>query len=254
MSVTVSGKFVLNFKGIVKNLKSWKKTYVFPRTRYLCLKVLARSSKSYPYMNIQRKDVVKRLHCWGYSTHLLSYLSFIKYEIKLPLLGLQPYTYNTKIFPKAKCRAQKKSAWYVPYDIRRIWQFSILSHQYWFSQSKQLTSYKMSSPYCLFVIYTNRVAPAEHSLHHKASNLLPEWHGGSHCGVGMLLLAGQTYTISHQVEVFGMWERTLPFNLRAPALFHSLSCEVGKLCQGQSQWDKPSSSRSVSTKSWSYSK
>lgn len=114
--------------------------------------------------------------------------------------------------------------------------------------------YKMSSPYCLFVIYTNRVAPAEHSLHRKAGNLLPEWHGGSHCGVGMLLLAGQTYTISHQVEVFGMWERTLPFNLRAPALFHSLSCEVGKLCQGQSQWDKPSSSRSVSTKSCSYSK
>lgn len=144
-------------------------------------------------------------------------------------------------------------------DIRcNIRQFSILSHQYWFSQWKQLTSYKMSSPYCLFVIYTNRVAPAEHLLHGKASNLLPEWHGGSHCGVGMLLLAGQTYTSSHQVEVFGMWERTLPFNLQAPALFHSLSCEVGKLCQGQtsgqSEWDKPSSSRSVSTKSWSYRK
>lgn len=102
----------------------------------------------------------------------------------------------------------------------------------------------MSSLHCLFVIYTNRVAPAEHSLHCKASNRLPEWHGGSHCGVGMLLLAGQTYTISHQVEVFGMWERTLPFNLRAPALFHSLSCEVGK-------WTEPLRQAFLGTKSWS---
>lgn len=43
-----------------------------------------------------------------------------------------------------------------------------------------------------------------------------------------------------------------------PRFSFTLSCEVGKLCQGQtsgqSRWDKPSSSRSVSAKSWSYSK
>lgn len=92
----------------------------------------------------------------------------------------------------------------------------------------------MSSLSCILSFTTKHVIPTEHPLYCKAS--FWEAERESHCGSGGggvgCSCCWTDPDIIHQVKVCWMWERTLPFNPKAPSLFHSLLCEPWKWCMG----------------------
>lgn len=124
-------------------------------------------------------------------------------------------------------------------DIRcNIRQFSTPSHQYWFSQSKQLTSHKMSSLHCLFVIYTNRVAPAEHSLHCTVKPVTLVCHYVS-------LWCGNVATcwtdLYNQSSSGGFWDvgEDVTFQPTGPGSLSLSLMWSGEMMSGTDQWTEP---------------